>query len=356
MDQDIRFCTAADGTRVAWASTGHGPPVVKAAHWLTHLEHDLRSPVWAPWTAALAARHRLIRYDQRGCGLSDRSVRTFHLDALVQDLAAVVDAASLPSFALIGMSQGAAVAVRYAAEHPGRVSCLVLCGGFARGRSVRGDQREHPDQDALLQEAVRVGWGRPDPLFRRVFTSRLVPHSSEAQRRWFDELARVSTSPQTAAALRQAWADIEVTADLARITVPTLVAHARGDVMVPIEEGRLLAQQIAAARFLPLESANHVLLPGEQAYGEFLSAALALVDRHSSGAVERSTAALSVREREVLTLATGGASNEEIAAVLHLSSRTVERHLSNCYTKLGLSGRSARTAAAALLAAEGGAR
>lgn len=348
MEQVIRFCTADDGVSLAWSSLGHGPPLVKAANWLTHLEHDLRSPVWEPWLRTLSRSHRLVRYDQRGCGLSDHDTTRFDLDALVGDLEAVVDAAGLDRFALLGLSQGASISIRYAARHPERVSALVLCGGYARGRYNRDLTPAQRDQDALLQQAIEVGWGRDDPAFRRVFTDLFVPGGTDEQRRWFDELCRVSTSPETAARLREAWGWIDVTAELAAVRAPTLVAHGRGDVMCPYPEGLLMAAGIPGARFLPLDTADHVLLEGEPAFDLFFDAVAGLLgDTAPSVAVTGDV--LSEREREVLRLVARGLANDQIGQALHLSPRTVERHLANAYAKLGLSGRSARAAAAALV-------
>ena len=348
MEQVIRFCTADDGVSLAWSSIGHGPPLVKTANWLTHLEYDLHSPVWEPWLRVLSRSHRLIRYDQRGCGLSDHDTTRFDLDALVADLETVVDAAGLDRFALLGLSQGASISIRYAARHPERVSALVLCGGYARGRYKRGLTPAQFAQDALLQEAIRVGWGRSEPAFRRVFTDLFVPEGTDEQRRWFDELCRVSTSPETAALLRDAWGHIDVTADLASVRAPTLVAHGRGDVLCPYDEGLLAAAGIPGARFLPLDTADHVLLEGEPAFDVFFDAVAALLgDGPPPPPAADDT--LSDREREVVQLVARGLGNEQIGEALHLSPRTVERHLANAYAKLGLSGRSARAAAAALV-------
>ena len=348
MEQTVRFCTAPDGVRIAWSSLGRGPAIVKTAHWMTHLEHDLRSPVWRPWVQAFSTGHRLVRYDQRGSGLSDREAERLDLDAHLEDLSAVVDDAGLERFALLGLSQGAALAIRYAVLHPERVTCLVLCGGYARGWRRRGP--EGLARNELLQEVIRVGWGSDDAVFRRVFTTLFLPGGTPEQVGWFDELARVSTAPETAVRLRAGWGEIDVTADLAVVRVPTLVAHSRGDAVIPFAEGRLLGTGIPGATFLPLESANHVLLGDEPAFDEFRRAALRAVQDTAAGRLPAPTGVLTGREREILRLVAAGAGNAEIGARLHLSPRTVERHLSNSYVKLGLNGRSARAAAAAAVA------
>lgn len=346
--QSVRFCTAADGVQVAYATHGRGPALVKAANWMTHLVYDWRSPLWRHWWDELARGHRLVRYDQRGCGLSDRDPSRLTLDAFVDDLAAVVDAAGLERFALLGISQGGAAAICYAARYPERVSELVICGGYARGRGRRGAAVEQREEDELLRGIVRVGWGRDDPVFRRVFTTRFVPGATGEQMAWFDELMRVSTSPQMAERLRAVWGEIDVTELLGSVTARTLVAHARHEVSIPFEEGRLLAARIPNARLLALESRNHLLLADEPAWPVFVRELHSFLGIIS--AVPRAPIAeLSTREVQVLRLVTAGLSNEEIAERLVLSVRTVERHLSNIYGKLGVSGRAARAAAAAYL-------
>jgi pimeloyl-ACP methyl ester carboxylesterase/DNA-binding CsgD family transcriptional regulator len=349
VEQQIRFCSTGDGVRLAYATHGHGPPIVKAAHWLTHLEYDWRSPVWRHWLQELGTGHRVVRYDERGCGLSDREPHRLTLDAFVEDLATVVDAAGLERFALLGASQGGAAAIAYAARHPERVTHLVLYGAYARGRMRRAVSAEQREEAALLQSLVRVGWGRDDPVFRRVFTSRFLPEGSPEQMAWFDELQRVSATPASAERLRAVWAQIDVSDLLERIESSTLVVHVRGDAVVPFEEGRRLAARIQGARFLPLEGRNHALLADEPAWPIFLAELRAFVGTRAdapAAAIEE----LSPRELEVLRLVAAGLPNEEIAERLVLSVRTVERHLSNAYGKLRLSGKSARAAAAARIA------
>ena len=269
--QRIRFCTSADGVKIAYASHGTGPPIVKAANWLTHLEHDWHSPMWRHWLDGLADGHTVIRYDERGCGLSDWGAERLDMEAWVDDLEAVVDAADLERFALIGLSQGASVCVAYAARHPERVSHLVSCGGYVRGRYRRDVSPGQQEEDQALRSLIRLAWGRDDPTFRQVFTSLFMPGATRRQMTWFDELQRLSTSPENAERLMYAWSRIDVTDLLARVTTPTLVAHARGDLAVPFAEGRLLAAGIAGARFLPLDGENHILLEDEPAWPAFLS-------------------------------------------------------------------------------------
>lgn len=346
MEQQIQFCTADDGVRLAYAVHGRGPALVKAANWITHVEHDWHSPLWRPWWRELGRENRVVRYDIRGCGLSDRNPARLDFDVFVDDLETIVDAARLGRFALLGVSQGGAAAIAYAVRHPERVSHLVLYGAYARGRLRRDLTRAQREEAELLQSIVRVGWDRPDPEFRRVFTTRFVPDANVEQMRWFEEMMRVSTSPEMAVRLREAWARIDVTHLLSEVRVPTLVAHARDDVACPFEEGRLLATRIPDARLLPLDSRNHALLADEPAWRVFIDGV-----RHFLGTPATPTASprgdLTRRERAVLDLVAAGLSNDQIAERLYVSARTVERHLSNVYAKLGVTGKAARAAAAA---------
>lgn len=345
--QDIGFCTADDGVRLAYATFGRGTPLVKAANWVTHVEYDFTSPLWRHWWEELGSRHQVIRYDERGCGLSDRDPEDVSLDAFVGDLETVVDSLGLDRFALLGISQGGATAIRYATQHPDRVSELILCGAYARGRLRRDLTDEERAEAELLQEIVKVGWGKSDPRFRRVFTTMFVPEATEEEKDWFDELMHISITPEMAMRIRRAWSMVDVTDSLSRCETPALVAHAKGDRAVPFEEGRLIAGEMPNARFLPLDSDNHVLLSTEPAWSDFV------VEVRSFLGADRTTSLshdqISEREMEVLHLMADGLTNVQIGERLYLSPRTVERHLSNVYAKLGLSGRSARAAAAALV-------
>jgi pimeloyl-ACP methyl ester carboxylesterase/DNA-binding CsgD family transcriptional regulator len=350
LEQRIRFCTASDGVQLAYARHGSGPPLVRAGHWLTHLEFDWESPIWRHWLGELARGHTVVRYDQRGCGLSDRDTTQLSIDVFVSDLEAVVDAAGLERFALLGISGGGPVAISYAVRHPERVTHLVLYGTYARGRWKRELSDQQRAEAELLQALIRVGWGRHDPIFRRVFTTLFVPEATEEQMDWYDELQRVSASPEDAERLREAWSEIDVTELLPLVTTPTLVAHARDDAAVPFAEGRLLAAGIGGASFLPLQGRNHILLADEPAWGTFLARLrefLGTEEVPPAGVLED----MSPRELEVLELVSAGLSNEEIGERLFLSVRTVERHLSNIYAKLRISGKAARAAAAARFSA-----
>jgi pimeloyl-ACP methyl ester carboxylesterase/DNA-binding CsgD family transcriptional regulator len=349
MPGEIRFCTAADGTRLAYAVDGRGPPLVRVATWLTHLELDWHSPVWRHWLDQLGAGHTVLRYDERGCGLSDVAVGEPSVQAWVGDLEAVVDAAGLDRFALLGVSQGGAIAVAYAARHPERVSEVVLYGAYARGRRLRGRQRE---EEALLA-AIRADWTAADPTFRHVFSMLFLPGGTPAQMAWYDELLRTTTTVDRAVQLFRARGGVDVTAEAPQVAAPTLVIHARDDHVVPVEEGRRLARLIPTARLVVLDSANHILLADEPAWAEFVAAVHAFLGTPATPAGSAATAPLSPRELEVLELVAAGLTNDVIAQRLCLSVRTVERHLSNVYAKLCLSGKAARAAAAAAFVSSG---
>ena len=268
--QDVTFCRTEDGIRLAVASVGQGEPLVKAANWLTHVEYDWESPVWSAFLHRLAERRRLIRYDGRGNGLSDRDIDDISFDAFVRDLECVVDAAGISRGALLGISQGAAVAIGYAVRHPERVSKLVLHGGYAQGRSKRGT----PD-DAEMARAfisiMRHGWGDEHSAFMRAFSSVYLPTGSPEQIKWFCDLQRITTSADNAVKIRAACDDIDVVELLPQIQVPTLVCHSRNDSVVPLEQGRLIAAAIPGAKFVTLESDNHMVLPGEPAWTRLVS-------------------------------------------------------------------------------------
>ena len=348
MKQQIRFCTTPDRVRLAYATHGSGPPLVKAANWLTHLEFDWESPVWRHWLQGLGRGRMVIRYDERGCGLSDREAEDISLNAYVSDLETVVDDAELDRFALLGISQGGAIALAYAVRHPERVSHLVLYGAYARGRLRRDPSPRERDEVEMMLSLIGVGWGSDNAAFRHVFSRLFVPRGTAEQLDWFDELARISTSPEMAERLVHAWYEIEVTSLLSQVAAPALVAHARGDAVVPFAEGRLLASGIPAARFLPLQSENHILLADEPSWPELLAAMREFLQVEV--VADGDLSELSPREVDVLELVAAGLSNEEIAERLYLSVRTVERHLTNIYAKLRLSGKPARAAAAARFA------
>jgi pimeloyl-ACP methyl ester carboxylesterase/DNA-binding winged helix-turn-helix (wHTH) protein len=267
--QEVRFCTAADGARIAYAVAGNGPPLVKAANWLNHIEYDWESPVWSHLLHALAARYRLVRYDERGNGLSDWNVDDISFDAFVRDLESVTDTVGIDRFPLFGVSGGCSVSILYALRHPQRVTHLVLYGGFARGRRKRGNDQEVAQSDALATLMLQ-GWGQENPVFRQIFTSMFIPEGSAEQWQWFNDLQRMTASPQNAVRLMHAREEVDIEHLLPQVQVPTLVLHCRDDARIPFEEGRRIAAGIKDARFVALEGRNHLILESEPAWGRML--------------------------------------------------------------------------------------
>jgi pimeloyl-ACP methyl ester carboxylesterase/DNA-binding CsgD family transcriptional regulator len=334
--QHIRYLTTSDRTRLAWAEAGAGPLLVKAANWLTHLEYEWNSPIWQHWLQFLSAHWRFVRYDERGCGMTDWRGSGLTLDTWVADLGAVIEAAR-PSepVILLGISQGAAACIRYAIQHPERVDRLILYGGYARGAFHRGTPESQATYQAMI-DLTRVAWNKDNPTFRQVFTSRFVPGGTYEQLQWWNELClRTTSSGEVAAQLLEARALMDITAELAQVRTPTLILHARADEVISIEEGRLLAAGIPNAEFVELDSRNHVLLEHEPAWQRFREAVLAFARPGAPSAASPFTA-LSERERQVLALIADGLSIIEIAERLAISEKTVRNHASNVFDKLGV--------------------
>jgi pimeloyl-ACP methyl ester carboxylesterase/DNA-binding winged helix-turn-helix (wHTH) protein len=267
--QHIAFCRAADGVRLAYAVAGEGPPLVRAANWMTHLGYDIESPVWRHWVRELADGHNFIRYDERGCGLSDWEAGEFTFDDWVTDLESVVEALGLERFPLLGVSQGGAVAVAYAARHPEQVTKLVLCSAYARGREVRARNDEERRAAALDLELARVGWGRDDPAFRQVFAAQFLPDGTRADWEAFDHLQRRTTSPENAVRFLEEFARVDVRELAESVSCPTLIMHARDDHRVPMRYGEELAALIPDSRLVALSSNNHLLTETEPAWQVF---------------------------------------------------------------------------------------
>ena len=335
--QRIRYVRTGDGVQLAWAEAGSGPVLVKAANWLTHLEYEWESPVWRHWIRFFSDHLRFVRYDERGCGMTDWDVGDLSFERWVEDLETVVEAAAPEKpFALLGISQGAAACLAYAVKYPERVSQLILYGGYARGTFRRGD----PDRERLyhaLIDLTRLGWGKDNPAFRQVFTSRFMPGATDEQVGWFNDLCRKTTSPEIAARLLETRGAIDVVELLGKVRAPTLVLHARDDDVVPISEGHILAARIPGAQFIELDSRNHILLENEPAWGRFCDEVLDFMGlKRSSSGEDPAFSALSSREREVLGLITEGLGNAEIAERLSISEKTVRNHVTNLFDKLGV--------------------
>jgi len=333
--QQIRYVKAADGTCLAWAQAGEGALVVKAANWLTHLEYEWQSPVWQHWLQFFAGNFRFVRYDERGCGMSEWRDVELTARQWTDDLEAVIDAADPKEpAALLGISQGAVASIGYALRHPERVSRLILYGGYARGPYMRGTPQAEATYRAVI-ELARVAWGSDNPSLRQVFTSRFIPDATPEQLAWFNELCLKTTHGEVAAKLLDSRGRVDIESQLADVRVPTLVLHARDDGVVPVAEGRLLASAIPNAQFIELESRNHILLDEEPAWRRFQEAVIDWM-RPEQPASAGVFDALSARERDVLALMGDGLSNADIAARLEISDKTVRNHASNIFDKLGV--------------------
>lgn len=343
MRQEIGFCTTSDGVRIAYARAGRGPPLLRVGGWLSHVEHDWRSPVWQPWLRQLGRDFSVARFDMRGTGLSDRICEEQGLDAWVRDVESVVDGMGWRRFDLLGMCQGGAIALRYAHRHPERVKRLVVYNSYANGAFSEGVPEHKRTEAETLGELIEVGWGRRSGAFREVFARLLSPRQHGEQIGWWEELQRITTSPQNACRLWRGFHEIDVRADLAAIRCPVLVAHVEGDAMVPFEMGRTLAAQLPEARFLPLSGDNHILQPDDAGWPPFFHELRSFLLDGPAGPESSGMAGiaeLTRRERQVLDLVARGESNDELARKLTLTPKTVRNHVSNIMGKLGTTSRS----------------
>lgn len=333
--RSVRFVETHDGMSLAWARSGAGVPLVKAASWLTHLEYDGDSPVWSHWVRFLERHFDYLRYDERGCGLSDRKTGMLGVASWTDDLERVVDAADMPRpFVLLAMSQGTAAAVNYAVRHPQDVSHLILCGAYARGVYHREDPEAARFYDAIV-DVFRMGWDMPNEAFREVFTKRFVPDGDSEKIHWFNELCRRTTDPMTGAKLLRARGAMDASDVLQRVSCPTLVLHAENDQVVPLEEGRFLARSIPGAELAVLASSNHILQEDEPAWPAFCDKMLAFV----GAGRPMPDAGLTPRERDILAGICQAKSNKEIARDLGVSDKTIRNQATGIFAKLGVSSR-----------------
>ena len=334
MRQEIRFCTARDGAKLAYATSGQGPPLVMSATWLTHLEHQWRSLAWKPWLEEFSGRHTLLRYDSRGCGLSDRQLGGITFDTWVSDFEAVIDAAGLERFDLVGTCQGGPIVLEYARRHPERVNHLVLYGTYARGRLKRSNTPEEAERARVLLELTRLGWGREDHEFVQVWARLFQPGGSlEHQRSWCEQQQRATSAENALKLLPISW-QLDMTEAARGIRVPTLVLHVERDRVVPIEEGRHLAGLIPGSRFVQVDGDNHMPIGAEPAWKRVLAEVRGFL---GAGAGRRTLPLgdLTEREREVLDCIARGLDNAEIAQALSLSEKTVRNHITRVFDKIG---------------------
>lgn len=336
MRQRIHYVRTADGVRLAWADAGTGPTLVKAANWLSHLEYEWQSPVWRHWMEFLSSHFRFIRYDERGCGMSEWRAGPLTISEWTADLELIIASARIDSpVTLLGISQGAAVCIQYAVRHPERVARMILYGGYARGALRRGDERTERVYRAMA-ELARTSWSASNPTFRQIFTSRFIPGGTPEQLQWFNDLCVKCLVGEVAGELLDARAQVDVCDLLPQVRTPTLVLHSRDDEVVPLSEGQRLAAGIPGAEFIELDSRNHVLLEHEPAWARFREEVLAFAKGEATADV---FSALSLREREVLALIARGLSNARIAEQLQIGDKTVRNHASNLFDKLGVRSR-----------------
>lgn len=342
MRQRVAFCETSDGVRIAYATAGRGRHLLRVGGWLTHLEHDWDSPVWAPWLRELTRDHTLARFDLRGCGLSDRGVEAQGLHAWVRDLEAVADDLGWRRFPLLGVCQGGAIALAYAVRHPERVSRVVLYNTYAQGAYTAG-VAEHKAQEArALAAMIEVGWGRSRGAFREVFARLFSPSAATEQVAWWEQLQRLTAAPEDAARLWHAFNTLDIRDRLGQVDKPVLVAHVRGDAVVPFDEGRRVASRIPGAEFLPLAGDNHVLQPTDRGWPELVTALRRFLAEGEAAGPPRAAADfdLTAREGAVLDLAARGLANADIARALGIRAKTVRNHLSHVAGKLQVASRS----------------
>ena len=340
MKQAIRFCTCPDGARIAYALSGRGAPLAMSGTWLNHLEYQWDNLAWRPWLEHFSRGYTLLRYDLRGTGLSDRSFNDTSAETWARDFASVVDACGFKRFALLGICQGGPIAISYAARHPERVSHLLLYGTYARGNFQRRERPREAQAAQVFVDMARLGWAAEDQEFMQVWASVFQPGGGLDHLRTWTELQRRAVSPENAAAFFEAAFRTDVQEDARRVDCPTLVVHANKDKAVHVEEGRRVASLIPGARFVELDSPNHMLLPEEPAWSRFLDEALGFLGRpgQQPGIADK-LPALTARERQVLEGIARGLDNAEIATALALSEKTVRNHVTRVFDKIGVAHR-----------------
>ncbi|GLT12934.1 alpha/beta fold hydrolase [Sulfitobacter porphyrae] len=337
--QKISFVTAADGTRIAVAEIGNGPTILKTGNWLSHVGQDEENPIWRHWLNELSLHHRLIRYDLRGCGLSDRDVEDVSFDAWLSDLEAVADTIEGP-VTLLGLSQGCALSIAFAHRHPEKVKRLVLLGAYAQGMLARGENTNARLEADTLANLIQLGWGKDLPAFNQVFTHLFVPSGTPEQHVWWRRLERESTSPETAQRILEVLHKIDISEDAKNLKVPTLIFHAKNDARIPFDEGRKLATAIENAQFVALDSSNHILLENEPAWEVFRSTFRMFMPETDTRQSIHTDYQLTKAEGEVIALVAKGMANPEIASILGKSEKTVRNQITVALDKVGVRSRS----------------
>jgi pimeloyl-ACP methyl ester carboxylesterase/DNA-binding CsgD family transcriptional regulator len=338
----VRYCTTRDGVRVAFEQLGSGPPILKAANWMSHLDEDRQSPLARHWLQLLSDGRQLTRFDGRGHGLSEREPPDLSFDGMLSDLEAVADAARLERVPLLGFCHGGPLAIGYAVRHPERVSALILCGSYAQGRAVRETSERDRAERELLLRMIELGWGQDNPAYRQVFATRALPEAGNEALASFCAIQRAAATPLQARRLTELFWQIDVLDLLPQLRCPTLVLHARRDDVVPFAQAQTLAQRIPLAQLVPLDSANHDLLADEPAWAVLSEAVREFLALHAGAAVDRDgrdLKRLTERERQVLDQIARGLDNDEVAAALFMSEKTVRNHVTAIFAKLDFANR-----------------
>jgi len=340
--QQIRFCTSRDGTRIAYATCGSGPPLIWRGQWVHHLKFDWDSPVWRPWLDMLSRHHTVIRYDWRGCGLSDRDKVEFSPERHIEDLEAVVEATGQKCFVLFGHGGGGMTSIAYTVRHPTQVSQLVLCNCPARGKLARAMTAQDFEEAELQLKVIELGWPNDNPAYGQFFTALHMADASPDLLRSYNDILRLTASRTTAIEVIRACLRTDVRELAPKIDCPTLVLHARGNSVIPFDEGRTLAALIPGARFAPLESRNHILVETERAWLQFcgdLDEFMSVSPTATPNVAVLPFDGLTPREREILEVVAQGLDNNKIAEQLGISYKTVRNHVSTIFSKLGVNNR-----------------
>lgn len=339
--QRIRFCQSRDGTRIAYAVCGDGPPLVWVQHWMHHLNHDWDHPVRQPWLDFLTRRHTVIRYDWRGCGLSDRDDVEFSPNRYTEDLVAVIEAAGIEQCVLFGMAgSGSAAVIDYGARYPEKIVRMIVSGANLKGRVAHEPTPKKIEESEARLRLFELGWFSNLPAYGQFFTALHIPDATTEQMRAYDDLLRQTTVLGNALALVRSFLHIDIEASAAKVGCPTLVMHARGDCIIQFERGREVAAMMHDAHFLPLDSRNHILLGTEAAWDQMTAAVDEFLSAGAPQPVRLSLGHLTPREREILEAVAQGLDNENIAKGLNISEKTVRNHVSTVMSKLGVTSRS----------------
>jgi pimeloyl-ACP methyl ester carboxylesterase/DNA-binding winged helix-turn-helix (wHTH) protein len=267
-EPEVQFFTTSDGVRIAYSIGGQGPVLVRTIDWLNHLNFEWKSPYLRHWLSEIMRHNTLVRYDQRGSGLSDWEVNDFSFGRMARDFEELIEEIGLDRFSIFGGCQGASIATVYAMRHPECVTKLIFNGAFANGWPPPIDGAM--EQFEALLTLVRLGWGNDNPAFRQLWSTLFRPDADSVEMDWLNELQRISTTPENAVRMMSEFPTYKIFDLLPKITCPTLVLHSRDDATVPVQEGRLIASRIRDSRFVELPSRAHMVAPGDPAWEQFV--------------------------------------------------------------------------------------